>query len=120
IPNQSFRQINAFHNVVALVYTSGTVHTFQLRTISNIYSGRANMYTLQTIYTITMSQGFPVFPFSKFLSTVFTFPTFMVVSNHYRFVVQKHALQTAIRTSNNTYLLSKPSKNKIKYSCKNN
>src|SRR5690606_18659019 len=98
---------------------SGTIHTFQLGAVANVYSCRTDMYTLQTIYTIAMAKGLPVFVFPKFFPAAFAFATFVVVSHNNRFIVQKHTLQPAVRTGNNTYLFSKPGKHKIEYRRKN-
>src|SRR5690606_33647977 len=43
----------------------------------------------------------------------------MVIGYYHRLVVEQHPLQSAIGTSNDTHLFSKPGKNKIEHSGKN-
>ena len=73
------------------------------------------MYTLETVYTVAMPHGLSVLIFAEFLTSLFTLASLVVISHYDGFVVQKYPLQAPIRTSNDTYLLTKPCKDKVEY-----
>ena len=117
--DQAFGLIDTIHYVITFIYTSGTVYTFQLCPVANIYPCRTHIYTLKTIYTVAVPQSFPIFVLSELFTPVFTLAPFMVIGHYNGFIVQQHPLQSTVWASDNTYLFPEPCENEIKDRCKN-
>src|SRR5690606_21041406 len=107
------------HNVVTFVNTSGTVYTFELSSVTNVDTGRANVYTLFAIDTISETFLGTVLIFSEFCSALFPFSTNIIIGNNDRFIIKQNTLHSPVRTSNDTHLLSEPGKYEIK-NCRKN
>src|SRR5690606_13026477 len=101
------------HYLVTSIDTSSTTNTFQLSTISNIDSSRTNHHTLITIYTVTFSSRFSIFVSSILSSTIFTFTSYIIVSNDDGFLIDQCTLQTTVRTYKYANLFPEPCKNKV-------
>src|SRR5690606_29630903 len=87
ITYKSFFKTNPVHYRITFVNTGSTVNTFQLGSVSYVNTCRANMYTQFTVYTISFACSSPVLILNYFTTSVFTFSSFMVVSNDNRFVI---------------------------------
>jgi hypothetical protein len=78
--------------MVALIDAGGTIHTFQLSSVSNIYTGGAYIDALKTIDTISFSRRFAILIFSEFRPSRLLLTSFVIVGNNNRFIIQQNAL----------------------------
>src|SRR5690606_10504402 len=110
ITYKALRQVHLHHHVITGVDAGGAVNAFQLGAVPDVYPGRTYINTLVAVDAVPQSKDRPVFIFPEFGTTFFSFPAFVVIGYHHRFVVQQDALQSPVGAGDGTHLFPKPCK----------
>src|SRR5690606_38807579 len=108
ITYKALRQVHLHHHVITGVDAGGAVNAFQLGAVPDVYPGRTYINTLVAVDAVPQSKDRPVFIFPEFGTTFFSFPAFVVIGYHHRFVVQQDALQSSVGAGDGTHLIPKP------------